>query len=39
MLHIFAIVAPVFGLLALGFAARASNYIPERTGEGLADFV
>ena len=39
MFHIFAIVAPVFGLLALGFAARASNYIPERTGEGLADFV
>lgn len=39
MLHILTIVAPVFGLLALGFAARAIDYIPERTGDGLADFV
>jgi malonate transporter len=39
MLHIFSIVAPVFGLLALGYGARAINYIPERTGDGLADFV
>lgn len=39
MLHIFAIVAPVFGLLALGYVTRAIDYIPERTGDGLADFV
>lgn len=33
------IVLPVFGLIAVGFAARLSGLIGDRTGDGLADFV
>jgi hypothetical protein len=33
------IVLPVFGLMAIGFAARASGVVAERTGDGLSDYV
>ena len=39
MLHVLTIVLPVFGLIALGFAARLSGLVGDRTGEGLSDFV
>ena len=39
MLHVLAIVAPVFGLMALGFVAQLSGYVSTRTGEGLSEFV
>lgn len=34
-----AIVAPVFGLIAVGFLARLVGLIGDRTGDGLSDFV
>lgn len=34
-----AIVAPVFGLIAVGFVARLVGLIGDRTGDGLSDFV
>jgi predicted permease len=32
-------VAPVFGLIALGFAVARYGYLPEAAGKGLSDFV
>lgn len=32
-------VAPIFGLIALGFGIARVGYLPESTGKGLADFV
>lgn len=32
-------VAPIFGLIALGFAVARVGYVPEEAGKGLADFV
>lgn len=39
MLHILSIVLPVFGLIALGYGARRSKLVLDRTGDGLSDFV
>ncbi len=39
MLHVLSIVLPIFGLIALGFAARLSGLVSDRTGEGLSEFV
>jgi malonate transporter len=39
MLAIVSIVLPVFGLIGLGYIARATNYVGDRTGDGLSDFV
>jgi len=39
MLHILSIVLPVFGLIGLGFFARMTRLVSDRTGEGLSDFV
>lgn len=39
MLTILPIILPVFGLVGLGFLARYSNYLTERVGEGLSEFV
>ncbi|GGH31044.1 transporter [Alsobacter metallidurans] len=39
MLHVLTVVLPVFGLMGLGYAARAVGYVTDRTGEGLSDFV
>jgi hypothetical protein len=33
------IVLPVFGLMAIGYAARAAGLVAERTGDGLSDYV
>lgn len=33
------IVLPVFGLIAIGFAARFAGLLSDRTGDGLSDFV
>ncbi len=39
MLHVLTIVLPIFGLIALGFAARLAGVVSDRTGEGLSEFV
>lgn len=39
MQAVFATVAPIFGLIALGFGIARVGYLPESTGKGLADFV
>ncbi|RDJ20614.1 AEC family transporter [Bosea caraganae] len=39
MLSSLLIVLPVFGLIALGFAARWVKLVRDTTGEGLSDFV
>jgi malonate transporter and related proteins len=39
MLHVLTVVLPVFGLMGLGYAARATGYLGDRAGEGLSDFV
>jgi malonate transporter and related proteins len=39
MSNVLAIVLPVFGLIALGFAAAKTRLISERAGDGLADYV
>ena len=39
MLQILSIVLPVFGLIAVGFVARLTNYVGDRTSDGLSDFV
>lgn len=39
MLASLLVVLPVFGLIALGFAARWAKIVRETTGEGLSDFV
>ena len=39
MLHVLSIVAPVFGLMALGFAAQHTGFVSSRAGEGLSEFV
>ena len=33
------IVLPVFGLIGLGFLARLTKLVSDRTGDGLSDFV
>ncbi|MCB8819746.1 AEC family transporter [Microvirga rosea] len=39
MLDLLAIVLPVFGLIGIGYAARWTNFVSERMGEGLSEFV
>lgn len=39
MLTILPIILPVFGLVGLGFLARYLNFVTERVGEGLSEFV
>ena len=39
MLHIFSIVLPVFGLIAIGYGARRTKLVLDRTGDGLSDYV
>jgi Predicted permeases len=39
MLDLLAIVLPVFGLIGIGYAARRVNFVSERMGEGLSEFV
>jgi malonate transporter and related proteins len=39
MLDAFLVVFPAFGLIAVGYLARATHLVGERTGEGLSDFV
>jgi predicted permease len=39
MLHIFWIVLPVFGLIGVGYFARMTRLVGDRTGEGLSDYV
>jgi malonate transporter and related proteins len=39
MLASFAVVFPVFCLIGIGYIARRSGIVGERTGEGLSDFV
>ncbi len=39
MLHVLSIVLPIFGLIALGFAARMAGLVTDRAGEGLSEFV
>jgi predicted permease len=39
MLEIAAVVAPVFGLIGLGFLAARLRLMTERTGDGLAEYV
>ncbi|WP_222876089.1 AEC family transporter [Terrihabitans soli] len=39
MTNVLAIVLPVFGLIAIGFAAAKLKLITERAGDGLADYV
>lgn len=39
MLASLLVVLPVFGLIALGYAARWTRLVRETTGEGLSDFV
>jgi malonate transporter and related proteins len=39
MLAIAAVVAPVFGLIGLGYLAARLRIITERTGDGLAEYV
>jgi hypothetical protein len=37
--ELFAIVLPVFGLIGIGYLARLTGLVSERTGEGLSEFV
>ncbi|MCX7323122.1 MAG: AEC family transporter [Hyphomicrobiales bacterium] len=39
MLALILIVLPVFVLIGVGYAARRSNLVSDRTGDGLSDFV
>lgn len=39
MLHILGIILPVFGLIGIGYGARITGLIRDRTGDGLADYV
>lgn len=39
MFAAFLVVLPAFGLIAVGYLARATRIVAERTGEGLSDFV
>jgi malonate transporter len=39
MLELLTIVLPVFGLIGIGYAARRINYVTDRAGEGLSEFV
>jgi malonate transporter len=39
MLHVLTIVLPIFGLIAIGFAARLTGLVTDRTAEGLSEFV
>jgi len=39
MLDIVAVVAPVFGLIGLGFLAARLGLLTQRAGEGLAEYV
>lgn len=39
MTSVVAIVLPVFGLIAIGYAAAKTRLITERAGDGLADYV
>lgn len=39
MLHILTIILPVFGLIGLGYGARLTGYVTDRSGEGLSEFV
>jgi predicted permease len=39
MLASLIVVFPVFGLIAIGYAARGAGVVREATGEGLSDFV
>lgn len=39
MFSLIVLVLPVFGLIGLGYATRATGYITDRTGDGLTDFV
>jgi malonate transporter len=39
MLHVLSIVAPVFGLMGLGFLAQWTGFVSHRTGEGLSEYV
>jgi malonate transporter and related proteins len=39
MLAIVLIILPVFGLIMVGYVARLTEIVSDRTGDGLADFV
>ena len=39
LLGLLPIVSPIFGLIGIGFIARISNLIGDRTGDGLSDYV
>jgi malonate transporter and related proteins len=39
MIDLLMIVLPIFGLIAIGYAARWGRFISERAGEGLSEFV
>ncbi|MDF2812999.1 MAG: transporter [Microvirga sp.] len=39
MIDLLTIVLPIFGLIAIGYVARRGNFISERAGEGLSEFV
>jgi malonate transporter and related proteins len=39
MLAILQIILPVFGLIGLGFAARAAGLVTDRAGDGLSDYI
>ena len=39
MLAALLIILPAFGLIGIGYAARTTRLVGERTGEGLSDFV
>lgn len=39
MLHILSIVLPIFGLIAIGYGARRTKLVLDRTGDGLSDYV
>jgi predicted permease len=39
MIDLLMIVLPIFGLIAIGYAARWGGFLSERAGEGLSEFV
>lgn len=39
MLDLLAIVLPIFGLIGIGYVARATRFVSDRAGEGLSEFV
>ncbi|MBN9064604.1 MAG: transporter [Rhizobiales bacterium 65-9] len=39
MLSLAALVIPVFALIGLGYAARVTRYVSDRTGDGLSEFI